>query len=773
MSDKHQDIDLSDDDEFDEESEQSEEEIKTKARKKISGRRKHLKTKKKVKLDENPLSKFYEEQASEDSEEEEDYDEDEVSEGERKMAKAMENRMLPSRQRNSRLDFVNLEGEELENAMKQKEDAFNSDIEIEEGNTELASAGLLPTPRDPHIFAVKCKQGLERDAVLEVTKKYFDSMGTAQEFQMFSATCVDKTQGYIYIEARSNAHVYRAIQGIPLLDGRYVKIIHPNDRIQIFESDQTKKNELQPFQYVRLKRGLYEGDLAQVIEIYDNRNKVMVRMVPRLAPEDKEENNQSDDEEEKGSEAKKDKKKFQENARKRIRPPQRLFLTTEYQNYEKKRDIDSRRSFYVYKKQNFADGLLYKKVTVKTLLTENVNPTIEEIQMFAQALGEKDDKLYDQLADFSKKTHKFHKGDKVRVIKGELTNLEGIVTKATDKEVTVIPTIEDLKDPIEFLPTDLVKSFRIGDSVKVVAGKSAGKMGFIITIEDNIARIKTDDLRNDIEVYLNDLILAEEGRRNVATDNIKNQMENYRKFDLVLLNDSKTFGCIIGLDETSAKMVDNHGYVQTINAYQIQWKVNTRNNVTKNDLKQVFASGASAKVLEGFNKGRVGTIKHVYQDVVFLFSVDCMETAGIFVEKANNCYLLSSMQKQQQRPQPGPQGQTHIPKNSLVGQRCGIVAGPWKGYQGIVKEANERNVRIELMSKCKTIDCPTNLVKPVSQINDNKAVHEDTFVMEPKTPMHGKFNPQSPYPLQSPGFDASPAWAGGEFGSPSYESHLK
>jgi len=247
--------------------------------------------------------------------------------------------------------------------------------------------------------------------------------------------------------------------------------------------------------------------------------------------------------------------------------------------------------------------------------------------------------------------------------------------------------------------------------------------------------------------------------------------KNYKKFELVLLNDQKTFGCIIGLDENSARILDNHGYTQTINSYQIQWKVNTRNNVTKNDLRQVFTEGASVKVLEGFNKGKVGTVKHVYQDVLFLYSVDFMETGGIFVEKANNCYLLSSMQKQPQRPHPGAHPQPGN-KNNLIGVRCGIVAGPWKGYQGIVKEANERNCRIELTSKCKTIDCPTNLVKPVSQIQDNN-VAPDVVYMEPKTPMHGKFNPQSPYPLQSPGFDASPAWAGGDLNSPSYDAHLK
>jgi len=257
----------------------------------------------------------------------------------------------------------------------------------------------------------------------------------------------------------------------------------------------------------------------------------------------------------------------------------------------------------------------------------------------------------------------------------------------------------------------------------------------------------------------------------MPSDNVKNQMETYKKFDLVILNDQKTFGCIISVDENSAKILDNHGYTQIVNAYQIQYKLNTRNNVTRNDLRQVFAVGSSAKVLEGFNKGKVGTIKHIYQDVMFLYNVDFIPTSGIFVEKANNCFLLSSMTKNNQKPggvnQSAPPGQ-----KNLIGQKCGIIAGPWKGYQGIVKEANDRNVRIEIIAKCKIIDYARDKVRLLSDINDNAGTSESAY-NDPKTPMHRGFNPQSPYPLQSPGFEAtSPGW-GVDMASPSYESHLK
>ena len=61
-------------------------------------------------------------------------------------------------------------------------------------------------------------------------------------------------------------------------------------------------------------------------------------------------------------------------------------------------------------------------------------------------------------------------------------------------------------------------------------------------------------------------------------------------------------------------------------------------------------------------------------------------------------------------------------KSSLIGKQCTIIAGPWKGYQCIVKESNERNCRIELTSKCRVIDMARELVKLTSEINDHAGV---------------------------------------------------
>ncbi len=104
--------------------------------------------------------------------------------------------------------------------------------------------GLLPTSADPRLYAVGCKPGSEREAAVLIMKKYFDCLGTTEEFQIFSVNAIDKTEGYIYIEAFNNKHVYLAIQGIGIVNSRKVAIVNFADRTQIFENDPTKNIEV-------------------------------------------------------------------------------------------------------------------------------------------------------------------------------------------------------------------------------------------------------------------------------------------------------------------------------------------------------------------------------------------------------------------------------------------------------------------------------------------------------------------------------------------------
>ena len=107
---------------------------------------------------------------------------------------------------------------------------------------------------------------------------------------------------------------------------------------------------------------------------------------------------------------------------------------------ERRRDRDSGEYFVVVGDLKFEDGFLRKTVSIKSISTHNVQPTLDELEKFRRV----GDDLSEDVANLStlftnrKKGH-FMKGDAVVVIKGDLKNLEGCVEKVEDATVHIRP----------------------------------------------------------------------------------------------------------------------------------------------------------------------------------------------------------------------------------------------------------------------------------------------------------------------------------------------
>lgn len=708
---------------------------------------------------------FLEEEAAEDSDEESD-DDVEVTENEKRLAMEERRRIQNElkRKHHATPAFLNLENDE------DLPEYFRNVEQMQEAGEDNELA-LLPSAGDPKLFAVKCKPTEEREACLQVMKKYFECLNTPHEFQIFSVTSVDKTQGYIYVEAHSNKHVFMAVANIPIIYGSNVLLVSFTDRTQIFESDPTKSIQVKVGQWVRVnKRGIYDGDLGQVVDSNDAKGTVTVKLVPRLLPPN-EDDQVDDDDDDKDEEAKRQKKI--ENMRKArsavsgIRPPQKLFNENDFPSAAHDRDSERATSYYVYQKNRYYDGFLHKKMPIKNLLLNDLNVTYDETKFFTNAEDADVGQLSALVAQGGNRPTKFFKGDRVKVTKGDLMNLEGEIVKIGATSLSVKPTMSDYADLVEIQPSDCVKSFKKGDYVRVVDGKNAGKEGFVLSVEDeSIATIMSDGLKNMIQVFVNDLVYCNDSTRNidVSSSKEKDKEQEFVKFDLVKLNDRKTVGIVLGTANMGWKILDNFGNVRSVTTYQIEEKLQTRNKMTRNDKSQTFKTGDSIRILQGKYKGQTGTIRHIYNDILFIYNPDVPHNMGVIIEKPNNCFLLST-QNASGKPA-GPKA-----KDSLVGQKCTIKSGPWKGYQGIVREGNEKTVRLELSAKCQIIDVKRELVMPSSEIgkNTNEPTTEGRN-LEPKTPMINRF-PQSPYfNMNSPGFEASPAWGG--FESPAYNEKI-
>jgi transcription elongation factor SPT5 len=71
----------------------------------------------------------------------------------------------------------------------------------------------------------------------------------------------------VFVEARKEAHIQPALQGIPELKSYKLKIVPINEMISSITIER-RVHRVKPKDWVRIKRGLYKGDLAQVLFAY-------------------------------------------------------------------------------------------------------------------------------------------------------------------------------------------------------------------------------------------------------------------------------------------------------------------------------------------------------------------------------------------------------------------------------------------------------------------------------------------------------------------------
>lgn len=112
---------------------------------------------------------------------------------------------------------------------------------------------------------------------------------------------------------------------------------------------------------------------------------------------------------------------------------------------ERKRDPATGDYFEKIEGMLFKEGFLYKNVSLKSLSTQNVQPTFDELEKFRQPVetGDGDMSSLSTLFANRKKGH-FMKGDRVIVVKGDLKNLKGSVEKVEEDTVHIKPNEKGL-----------------------------------------------------------------------------------------------------------------------------------------------------------------------------------------------------------------------------------------------------------------------------------------------------------------------------------------
>lgn len=433
--------------------------------------------------------------------------------------------------------------------------------------SEAVQQYLLPTPSDPLLWMVKCREGKERDICLGLLRKSISFKEKGAKFPVFSCITRDSLKGYLYIEARSESDVLFALDKVNNVYLQKITLVPREEMTSVLTisssatSGAALRRKIQIGSFVRLKRGKYKNDIGQVVELSEtSADSVRIKLVPRLdynAPA-----SQS------GA--------FNGANKKRAikqRPPQKLFNPKEIPKNASDKTFMKRGSRWQYGNDIFDhDGYLERVVRLNAIDYIGVKPTLEELSKFNAA---ELSALSIQDASVADGPTPYEAGDRVVVIRGELMNAVGVVKSVTDKDGIIVDLDEGLRGVSvdrSFLRLFLV----VGDSVRVVRGRYIGEQGMITQIKDDVLTMFSSTSMQQISVFVRDVVKNNTSSVDVSALNQQqnsSQLSDIKSNELCMLSNAKVGVVIHLIDATRVKFLDFTGNVSVVNINDITQKM--------------------------------------------------------------------------------------------------------------------------------------------------------------------------------------------------------
>ncbi|KAG2661873.1 hypothetical protein PVAP13_1KG111593 [Panicum virgatum] len=592
------------------------------------------------------------------------------------------------------------------------------------------------------------------------------------DLQIKTVVALEHLKNFIYIEAEKEAHVREACKGLRNVIASAKIILVPIREMADVLSVESKSVDLSRDSWVRMKLGVYKGDLAKVVDVDNVRQKVTVKLIPRI-------DLQALANKLVGNEVAK-KKSF-------VTPP-RFFSVDEARELhirvDRRRNRDSGEYFDVVGSFMFKDGFLYKTFSMKSIRTQNIQPSFDELEKFKRP----GDDLNEDVASLStlfsdrKKGH-FMKGDAVIVIKGDLKNLKGSVEKVEDGTVHMQPKLPGLPRTLAFSEKDLCKYFNPGDHVKVVSGVQEGATGMVVKVEGHVLIILSDTTKEHIRMFADHVVESSEVTTGIT------RIGDYELHDLVLLN-NLSFGIITRVESEAfqiLKGMPDKPELVLVKLREVKCKIDRRTSA-KDRSNNIVSTKDIVRVVEGACKGKQGPVQHIHRGILFIYDRHHLEHSGFICANSQSCLLVGGSASSNsgnamdtadpnfhtfsyparisQSPGRLPPRGPHMSSGGRFGGRGGggrgndtlvnrcikIKSGPYKGYRGRVKEVTGALVRIELDSLMKIVTVKRE------DIGDTASVatpfrSETRYSRGVETPVHPSQTPLNPIqtPMRDPG----------------------
>ncbi|CAG8559277.1 500_t:CDS:10 [Ambispora gerdemannii] len=644
---------------------------------------------------ENEEEEVEEEEDEEDEDEDDEYEED----GKKHKKRRKEPEFIAQDETEDAQDIDYMQSRHLElNRRRDEEEDFDpealaSELKSRHGRkrvtratgTDLPSFAQIPDVHQPNIWVLKCKPGKEKEIVCYFMKKSVENEYSQHPLEILSVSYRESLKGYIYVEAWQLAHVIRAVTNVNNLYASKIQLVPLNERGQVFDV-RKKQVDLVVGGWVRVKKGKFIGDLAQIVAVAESGDSCKVKLIRRALKDD--------DSKMPGGKRKK----------------------PSYSSSESRR------------------GYIERDIKITNL--EMTSPSMDEISQF-HAAGN-DEEVSKTLAETSLPAMvlrtDFEIGEEVETI--NLPKRSGIIERI---EKNIVYFVGAFGRQMEEQITQLQKKFAVGDHVKVLNGKHRNVTGMVVSISGSIVTIVSDSTNENITVFSKDLRKAAEITRSNNTT-----LSKYELHDLVKI-DQVSVGVIVHVEPGIFRILDQNEKLSSLEASQILYKVESKKQPVTDAKGNPLKTGDFVEEIDG--DFREGSLLHLFKHFAFVKNRSGVENGGVFVTKFKsllnkstksgtiaydklNPAIAASMNQRLPPPPPPPTrnpsfgnrgrgrgghfGGGRGRRDELIDKTVTIIHGPYKGYIGIVKETSDSTARVELHTNSKII----NVEKSKLQMRD-------------------------------------------------------
>lgn len=486
------------------------------------------------------------------------------------------------------------------------------------------SSSFLPQKSDPKVFAVKCRPGMSRLLVARVVNKcYHYSIGKNFENKkvdlgIISCFALDHIKEYIYIEAHRQLFVENALNGLVGLFRYNIQPVDPSELVQLLSFRPSTKNEVRVGQFVRLRQHPYKNDLAQVLAVLEDGKKAQVQLIPREDFAGK------------------------SYTKSTVRQPQKFFMPHQAVGVHTTSEGHYRWGDLVFDHE----GYLIRLVGTRNLFAGDnmVKPSVEELAAFFKGNKDQIAMAASCVNSSSGSLPDLCVGEVVRVIAGQLANAIGTIVDLTQmsNSVKISCKVPGRSEPIQ-IRTELsncTKHFLVGDHITVQTGPLKGSRGTVVKATQHVVVVKSDLLTEEFQVTLNDARLSK------LVPSVGHNFGSWRLFDLVMLVDGVTIGCIVKFELASISILTDKNTVKSITPPQIKSAVRTAGRVVSDRIGNAVSRGSEVVVKSVGNDApgavldQICVVEQIFNDTLFVRCGRVSANSGVVAVIANMTMLV-------------------------------------------------------------------------------------------------------------------------------------